>query len=364
MSTRRSQGSVVLLITGRRPVLKIDKLVTETGGVWLKPCSFPWSRSSNEPDHHDDFVPRCFFASDFPLLMLFFAQSAFIIQSLFLPEKTIWPASHACFNDDAAAMDLQLTKANADLLPSSFRFAVELFPQTLSTWNPLALNSFSSSSSPMFEGKLRTTKDFEIFVRPQIAPTVDCLGVCDGIVGESLIDFSTAISWAATSSAARAGVDLSWKVRYRTFPWFFSQMSKLYKARSLLYRRQILQENIRWKALDEIYKIYMFLHRSDLNISAKFRQFFRIFCNVCKMYSFSKNFHWILLRFWWIVIGLPQILNIFENVDHILSWIFLMQNLIIFIEFCSDFDENFSEFRQIFVENVEHSWNFWISDEF
>ena len=25
----------------------------------------------------------------------------------------------------------------------------------------------------------------------------------------------------------------------------------------------------RWKALDEIYKIYMLLHRSDLNISAK-----------------------------------------------------------------------------------------------
>ncbi len=44
-------------------------------------------------------------------------------------------------------------------------------------------------------------------------------------------------------------------------------MSKLYRARSLLYRRQILQENIRWKALDEIYKIYMLLHRSDLNIS-------------------------------------------------------------------------------------------------
>ena len=43
-------------------------------------------------------------------------------------------------------------------------------------------------------------------------------------------------------------------------------MIKLYKARSLLYRRQILQENIRWKALDEIYKIYMLLHRSDLNI--------------------------------------------------------------------------------------------------
>ena len=46
-------------------------------------------------------------------------------------------------------------------------------------------------------------------------------------------------------------------------------MIKLDKARSLLYRRQILQENIRWKALDEIYKIFMLLHRSDLNISAK-----------------------------------------------------------------------------------------------
>ena len=54
-------------------------------------------------------------------------------------------------------------------------------------------------------------------------------------------------------------------------------MSKLYRARSLLYRRQILQENIRWKALDEIYKIYMLLHRSDLNISENFRQTFRIY---------------------------------------------------------------------------------------
>ena len=78
----------------------------------------------------------------------------------------------------------------------------------------------------------------------------------------------------------------------------------------------------RWKALDEIYKIYMLLHRSDLNILAK------------KTSNFFAFFRQIL------------------------------QILIIFIEFCSDFDENFSEFRQIFVENVEHSWNFWISDEF
>ena len=53
-------------------------------------------------------------------------------------------------------------------------------------------------------------------------------------------------------------------------------MIKLCKAGSFLYRRQnfysklqILQENIRWKALAEIYKNYMLLHRSDLNISEK-----------------------------------------------------------------------------------------------
>ena len=54
-------------------------------------------------------------------------------------------------------------------------------------------------------------------------------------------------------------------------------MVKLYKARSLLYRRQILQQNIRWKALDEISKIHMLLHRSDLNISEIFRQTFSHF---------------------------------------------------------------------------------------
>ena len=62
-------------------------------------------------------------------------------------------------------------------------------------------------------------------------------------------------------------------------------MIKIYRARSLLYRRQILQENIRWKALDEIYKIYMLLHRSDLNISAKFRRFWGAFSKLEKLRS-------------------------------------------------------------------------------
>ena len=49
-------------------------------------------------------------------------------------------------------------------------------------------------------------------------------------------------------------------------------MIKLCRVRSLLYRRQILQVNSRWKALDEIYKIYMLWHRSDLKFSENFRQ--------------------------------------------------------------------------------------------
>ena len=39
---------------------------------------------------------------------------------------------------------------------------------------------------------------------------------------------------------------------------------------------QFLKENIRWKALDEIYNIYMLLHRSDFNISEKIVKLFRI----------------------------------------------------------------------------------------
>ena len=78
-------------------------------------------------------------------------------------------------------------------------------------------------------------------------------------------------------------------------------MSKLYRARSLLYRRQILQENIRWKAFDEIYKIYMLLHRSDLNISEKFRQKFRIFWQILQKFVifefFSLIFAQILMKF-------------------------------------------------------------------
>ena len=108
----------------------------------------------------------------------------------------------------------------------------------------------------------------------------------------------------------------------------FSQMSKLYRARSLLYRRQILQENIRWKALDEIYKIYMFLHRSDLNISEKIVKLFRIFRHffVAKLPIFFKkslNVAHSLMNFYRNLIRISQI-TIFSK---------MLKNIIIFLVF-------------------------------
>ena len=89
-------------------------------------------------------------------------------------------------------------------------------------------------------------------------------------------------------------------------------MSKFYRARSLLYRRQILQVNIRWKALDEIYKIYMLLHRSDLNISEKFRRTFSHGKFLQKFFIFelfSVIFAQMLMKFY------QNFANILENVE-------------------------------------------------
>ena len=90
-------------------------------------------------------------------------------------------------------------------------------------------------------------------------------------------------------------------------------MSKLYRARSLLYRRQILQVNIRWKALDEIYKMYMLLHRSDLNISENVRQtsshFSANFAELVMFELFSVIFAQILMKLY------RNFADILENVE-------------------------------------------------
>ena len=70
-----------------------------------------------------------------------------------------------------------------------------------------------------------------------------------------------------------------------------------------MYRRRFSQVNARWKAPDEIYKIYMLLHRSDLNTSAKIRRIFSDFCSLKKLQNFvifeffSLIFAQILMKF-------------------------------------------------------------------
>ena len=84
-------------------------------------------------------------------------------------------------------------------------------------------------------------------------------------------------------------------------------MIKLYKARSLLSRRQILQENIRWKALDEIYKICMFLHCSDLNIRKFSSNFFAFFGKILQNFVIFEFFSLIFAQ------SLDEILSEFRR---------------------------------------------------
>ena len=62
---------------------------------------------------------------------------------------------------------------------------------------------------------------------------------------------------------------------------------------------KILRVNIRWKALDEIYKIYMLLHRSDVNISENVRQTFSHFLANFKF--FAKIHYYTSLKWFFVV---------------------------------------------------------------
>ena len=76
-----------------------------------------------------------------------------------------------------------------------------------------------------------------------------------------------------------------------------------------MYRRQILQVNIRWKTLDEIYTIYMRLHRSDLNISENFRQTFSHFlANKLQKFIIFEFFSLIFAQILMMFVGISPII--------------------------------------------------------
>ena len=105
----------------------------------------------------------------------------------------------------------------------------------------------------------------------------------------------------------------------------FNFPPKLRRARSRLYRRRFLHVNIRWKALDEIYKIYMLLHRSDTP------QYFRKFSSNCFAF-FSKILQKIVFFEFFSVIS-AQIL----------------------MKFCRNFADNLEDVEILFFEFFEFS---------
>ena len=110
---------------------------------------------------------------------------------------------------------------------------------------------------------------------------------------------------------ADACLDLRCKIRSYLSPNFsaiFTDFRQLVRAISRLYRSRFLQPNTHFAAFFEIYKNSIPLHRSKFNILANFRR------KVLAIFKFSSK-----------------------------SLFFFT----IFIEFCTDFDKNLLEFRQI-----------------
>ena len=71
----------------------------------------------------------------------------------------------------------------------------------------------------------------------------------------------------AEADAAGAEVPLEPPAQSRASLFF--RAAKLWRARSRLYRSQILQVNTRWKALAEIYTMHSFAPVSNLKIFVK-----------------------------------------------------------------------------------------------
>ena len=104
------------------------------------------------------------------------------------------------------------------------------------------------------------------------------------------------------------------RILFRFFKANFADFRQLVRARSRLYQRRFLQPNTHFEVFFKIYKICNPLHRSDLKISTKLRQTSSYFAQ-------------------------------FSNKNRYFSTLF--------INFCSDFDEIFSEFRRIFQKMMK-----------
>ena len=127
------------------------------------------------------------------------------------------------------------------------------------------------------------------------------------------------------------------------FSNFLPIFSKLWEARSRLYRNESLQVNSRWKALDEIYKIYKLLHRSAFKNSATFRQTFSHF------YSFVFEISLIFRNF------CPNLTNFDENFPEFQQICWKRSKSPRFSNFLRFRTGNYWNFQKMIVEKLEKS---------
>ena len=118
---------------------------------------------------------------------------------------------------------------------------------------------------------------------------------------------------------------------FRNLLWFFSQMINLYRPRSLLYRRQILQEIFVGKLLTRSTRFTCFCTAQTSIFQQNWVKLFRIFRQILQTLAifefFPLIFALILMKFC-------------RNFADILE-----KNI---IEFCSELNEILSEFRKYF----------------
>ena len=98
-----------------------------------------------------------------------------------------------------------------------------------------------------------------------------------------------------SSRRARWAANKRFKILKFKFKFPIARTFELFRARSRLYRSQILQVNIRWKALVEIFTIHFFAPWSYLVLSFKIAESFADFLNIFQMLS---EFCWISAKFW------------------------------------------------------------------
>ena len=94
----------------------------------------------------------------------------------------------------------------------------------------------------------------------QIDPDAELVGPVAGDLLSCVLGLVCDVTWVANKG---------FEISEFEFKFWRARTCELVRARSRLYRSQLLQVNTRWKALAEIYTMHSFAPFSNLNVSVK-----------------------------------------------------------------------------------------------